>query len=266
MGKRQHQKDKLYVVASEFARDWGGFKKKTTPFKALPFYCCGLTLLPFDDPVCTSDGIVYNKMNLLSFLNKYSLSPSSGDKISCQDVYPLLWTKNTQGEYCCPISSKDYTQYTHIVANKKSGYVYAYDTIDTMNRKTKYWNDLITGEPFKYTDIIHIQDPNNIARRNIENFYYIVKGLQVPPPLVKKKIDGDTKEDDVDTHTHTDTHTDTHTREKPSLSPSIRGSAMFERIYAEKRRLQREKDEHTQKVRRLHKEEEEKEEEDSSTD
>lgn len=95
MGKKQHSKDRMYLTKTEWATEWGGAKSKlTTPFKRLPFYCCAylysplslslsiyldvcivvlswyrficylcsLTFTPFEDPVCTPDGSVFDIM------------------------------------------------------------------------------------------------------------------------------------------------------------------------------------------------------------
>lgn len=90
MGKKQHSKDRMFITKTEWATEWGGAKSKEnrTPFKSLPFYCCAyvnllafhqfyindrlqvsslssldsnlrLTFLPFEDPVCTTDGSVF---------------------------------------------------------------------------------------------------------------------------------------------------------------------------------------------------------------
>lgn len=43
------------------------------------------------------------------------------------------------------------------MAIKTTGNVYSYDAIEELNIKPKNWRDLLTGEPFKKEDIIHIQ-------------------------------------------------------------------------------------------------------------
>jgi peptidyl-prolyl cis-trans isomerase-like protein 2 len=47
---------------SEWTNDFGGKKeaKERTAFHPLPFDCCALTFVPFEDPVCTPDGTVYD--------------------------------------------------------------------------------------------------------------------------------------------------------------------------------------------------------------
>jgi peptidyl-prolyl cis-trans isomerase-like protein 2 len=54
MGKHKHSKDKMHITYTEMKEDWEGKKdKKKIPFVKLPYYCCALSLLPFEDPVCT---------------------------------------------------------------------------------------------------------------------------------------------------------------------------------------------------------------------
>lgn len=48
-----------------------------------------------------------------------------------------------------------------------------------MNRKPKYWKDLLNGDPFTYKDIIVLQDPKNIESRTIRNFDYLKNNLSL---------------------------------------------------------------------------------------
>eukprot|EP00916_Digyalum_oweni_P014588 GHVL01023935.1.p1 GENE.GHVL01023935.1~~GHVL01023935.1.p1 ORF type:complete len:549 (+),score=111.49 GHVL01023935.1:19-1665(+) len=176
-GKRQHQKDKLYITNKEFKEEWGGHKKREQIlFKALPFYCCGLSLLPFEDPVCTKEGIVFDIKNILPYIETYRRNPVSGQTLTSKELIPLQFHKNAEGEYMCPITYKVFNDYSHIVANKKSGHVYIHDAIERLNRETKCWNDLITGEPFTYSDLITIQNPQDVEKRRIAAFHYIKLG------------------------------------------------------------------------------------------
>lgn len=67
MGKKQHQSDKLHLSAKEWKEEWGGYKQAATgtAFKRLPFHCCAITFTPFEDPVCTDDGTVYDVVNVV---------------------------------------------------------------------------------------------------------------------------------------------------------------------------------------------------------
>lgn len=47
--------------------------------------------------------------------------------------------------------------------------------------KSKSWRDLMTDEPFKRSDIITIQNPNNLRARLLENYDYVKN---------EKKIEG----------------------------------------------------------------------------
>ena len=54
MGKKQHQKDKLYLTNTEWSSSYGGYKKKVgedSEFRRLPFDCCSLSLRNFEDPL-----------------------------------------------------------------------------------------------------------------------------------------------------------------------------------------------------------------------
>ena len=63
MGKKRHSKDRLYITYNEQKHEWSG-KKDTikVPMSKLPFFCCSLSLLPFENPVCTPDGIIFDIM------------------------------------------------------------------------------------------------------------------------------------------------------------------------------------------------------------
>ncbi|EPT27427.1 peptidyl-prolyl cis-trans isomerase, cyclophilin-type domain-containing protein [Toxoplasma gondii TgCatPRC2] len=181
MGKHKHSKDKLYLVQSEYAADWGGYKTKALqlPYKALPFYCCGLSLRPFEDAVCTAEGVVFDPANILPYIKRYRRNPVNGKPLSAGDLVPLKFHKNEQGQFHCPVTYKVFNQHTHIVANRKSGHVYSYEAIDNLCKKPKNWNDLLTGEPFSHSDLIHIQNPADAKTRYIEGFYHVREGQEV---------------------------------------------------------------------------------------
>ena len=144
MGKKQHSKDRLYLTTTEWRTEWGGFKDKLAlPFKRLPFHCCGITFTPFEDPVCTDDGTVFDIVNIVPYLQKYHrcglerLSgaavatplpaltpltapspgavsagpwrrrhPVSGQPLLLKDLTKLTFHKNADGEYHCPVMNK----------------------------------------------------------------------------------------------------------------------------------------------------------------
>ncbi|KAF8819021.1 peptidyl-prolyl cis-trans isomerase, cyclophilin-type domain-containing protein [Cardiosporidium cionae] len=179
MGKKRHSKDKLYIIPKEYAEDWGGFKSKQIPhFKALPFYCCGLSLLPFENPVCTKNGIVFDVNNISPFIKKHHRNPITGEDLKISDLLALHFHKNNEGQFHCPITFKVFNDHSYIIANGKSGHVYSFDAIDNLCRKPKCWKDLITGEPFTSHDLITIQNPRNLNSRKIEDFDFVKRGME----------------------------------------------------------------------------------------
>jgi len=93
-------------------------------------------------------------LNIIPFIKKYKKNPVSGDNLKVTDLIKLHFHKNEKGEYHDPISFKTFTDYTYLVAIKTSGDVYALDTVEELNKKPKFWKDLINNEPFTHKDII----------------------------------------------------------------------------------------------------------------
>eukprot|EP00043_Microstomoeca_roanoka_P002807 m.40631 g.40631 ORF g.40631 m.40631 type:complete len:524 (-) comp11735_c0_seq1:218-1789(-) len=182
MGKNQHSKDRMFITATEWATLYGGKKKdepgKGSKYKRLPFDCCALSLQPFEHPVCTKDGAIFDLVNIIPFIKKYGVSPVSGEKLEIKDLTKLHFHKNGEGKYHCPVTFKVFNEHTHIAAIAKTGNVFAYDAIKDFNIKAKNWHDLLTEEEFTRDDIITLQDPNNPELNNFANFYYLKKGLQ----------------------------------------------------------------------------------------
>lgn len=178
MGKKQHQKDRMFLTTKEWKEEWGGFKeKKSLPFQRLPFYCCAITFTPFEDAVCAPDGTVFDVTNIVPYLQKHHKHPVSGDPLALEDLIPLTFHKNTDGEYHCPVLNEVFTPHTHIVAIRTSGHVYCYKAIQELNIKIKSWRDLITDDAFTRGDIIHIQDPSKMVSRTLESFDHVQHAL-----------------------------------------------------------------------------------------
>eukprot|EP01113_Clastostelium_recurvatum_P004045 TRINITY_DN11794_c0_g1_i1.p1 TRINITY_DN11794_c0_g1~~TRINITY_DN11794_c0_g1_i1.p1 ORF type:complete len:563 (+),score=185.37 TRINITY_DN11794_c0_g1_i1:30-1691(+) len=181
MGKSKGQShNHMYITNKEYAQGFGGkvAGERKNPFQKLPYDCCALSLTPFEDPVCTEDGIVYEILNIVPFIRKHKKDPISGRPLAAKDLIKLKFHKNVEGAYICPITYSTFTEHSHIVAIKTTGNVYSYDAIETMNIKPKMWRDLIDDTPFTRKDIITIQDPNNLERRNIAEFQYVKEGLE----------------------------------------------------------------------------------------
>ncbi|XP_027430044.1 RING-type E3 ubiquitin-protein ligase PPIL2-like isoform X1 [Zalophus californianus] len=98
MGKRQHQKDKMYITCAEYTHFYGG-KKPDIPqanFHRLPFDHCSLSLQPFVYPVCTPEGVVFDLLNIVPWLKKYGTNPSNGEKLDGRSLIKLNFAKNKE--------------------------------------------------------------------------------------------------------------------------------------------------------------------------
>lgn len=131
MGKQKHTKDRLFISQTEYKHEWGG-KKDTqkNPIAKLPFDYCSISLLPFDTPVCSPDGSVFDLMNIIPYLKRHKRNPVTGAPLKENDLVKLHFHKNDKGEYHDPISFKVFTESTHIVAIKPSGNVFSFETIE----------------------------------------------------------------------------------------------------------------------------------------
>ncbi|KAG0455206.1 hypothetical protein HPP92_024165 [Vanilla planifolia] len=188
MGKKQHSKDRMFITKTEWATEWGGAKSKenATPFKRLPFYCCSLTFTPFEDPVCTEEGSVFDVMNIIPYIIKYGKHPVTGAPLKQEDLIPLTFHKNSDGEYHCPVLNKVFTEFTHIVAVKTTGNVFSYEAIKELNIKNKNWKELLTDEPFTKDDLIAIQNPNALNSKVLVEFDHVKKNLKLDDDEIRK--------------------------------------------------------------------------------
>ncbi|GAA5814901.1 cytochrome P450 monooxygenase 14 [Mucor flavus] len=190
--------DKLYITHSEWSGEVGQHsasagitgQRKTSGFKRLPFYCCSLSLQPFEHPVCTPDGIIFDLVYIIPYIKKYGTNPVTGEKLQTKDLIKLHFTKNEKDEFYCPVTFKVFSDHTAIAAIKTTGNVFAFETIEKLNIKAKHMRDLITDEPFTRKDIIMIQDPHNLEKRDMSKFDYVKtnkKVVNVAEELEKRK-------------------------------------------------------------------------------
>ncbi|PVH95509.1 peptidyl-prolyl cis-trans isomeras-like protein-like 2 [Periconia macrospinosa] len=186
--------DKLYITHSEwsssdsFGTSRGANTGKisanglSSTFKRLPFNYCAVSLQPFTDPVCTASGSIFDLTHILTWLSKHpETNPIDGTPLKRADLITLHFTKNEDGEYVDPVTYKVLTDNTHIVALRKSGNVFAWDTIERLNIKAKNWRDLVSDEEFTRKDIITLQDPQNIESRDFASYKHIRDGETVVP-------------------------------------------------------------------------------------
>ena len=178
MGKKSASKDRGYITATEWKLDGGGYRDKTEglPFRRLPFNCCAVSFVPFEDPVCAPDGTVMDIMHAVPYVQKHGKHPVTGEPLELKDLTKLTFHKNQEGAYECPVLNKAFTNSTHIVAVKTTGNVYSHQAIEELCVKPKNWRDLLTDEKFARKDLVTIQDPMNLDARAVDAFEHVKKG------------------------------------------------------------------------------------------
>lgn len=181
MGKRQHQKDKMYLTYTEWTTLYGGKKSgpETSTFRRLPFDHCCVSLQPFQKPYCDKDGNVFEYQAVLEYLAKFKTNPVTGQPLDAKSLTKLNFFKNVKGEYHCPVLYKNFTKQSHIVAIQITGNVFSYEAVEQLNLKAKNWKDLLNDTPFQRKDIITIQDPIHLEKFNLTNYHHIKNNLRV---------------------------------------------------------------------------------------
>ncbi|XP_012057135.1 PREDICTED: peptidyl-prolyl cis-trans isomerase-like 2 [Atta cephalotes] len=186
MGKRQHQKDKMYLTYTEWSTLYGGRKSGTNletseekTFRRLPYDHCCLSLQPFEHPYCDLHGNVFELEAILQYIKQYKHNPITGKPLDAKSLVKLNFYKNSQNEYQCPVLFKLFTKHSHIVAIKTTGNVFSYEAVEQLNIKTGNWKDLMNDQPFTRKDIITIQDPNNAMKFNLSTFHHIKNNIRV---------------------------------------------------------------------------------------
>ena len=121
---------------------------------------------------------------------KHDTSPTDGKSLKQSDLIKLNFAKNDSREYVDPVTFKVFTDNTHIVAVRHgdSANVFAYDTIERLNIKSKMWRDLVSDEEFSRKDIITLQDPQNLDSRNLSSFKYLKDGEDSGVPKEEASI------------------------------------------------------------------------------
>jgi len=177
MGKRQHQKDKMYLTCTEWKTLYGGKDPATdtSSYRRLPLDHCCITLKPFENPYCDSDGNIFDLDAVITYYKKYKVNPVTGKPMDPKKLTRLVFHKNAAGEIICPILFKSLTTHSHVVAIATTGNVFSHEAVAKLNIKAKYWKDLFDDTPFQKSDIITLQDPSDIQKANITNFHHIKK-------------------------------------------------------------------------------------------
>lgn len=161
--------DKNYITRSEWTNDFGGARRKRTlaseDFKQLPFDHCSLTLLPFEKPVATVDGHVFDERAIRRYIEGYGRDPVDGKDLAFDDLVSLRFFRNAAGEMHCPVTLKAFNAHSHIVAVRSSGRVYSRDGLSKLA-----FRDYVTDEAICEDDLISLQDPRGIQKRNWAHF------------------------------------------------------------------------------------------------
>ncbi|XP_014205279.1 peptidyl-prolyl cis-trans isomerase-like 2 [Copidosoma floridanum] len=186
MGKRQHQKDKMYLTYTEWTTLYGGKVSGTSSqsnddggFRRLPFDHCCLSLNPFKNPYCDAQGNIFDLEALLPYIKQYKHNPVTGKPLDAKSLTKLNFFKNAEGQYHCPVLFKAFTNTSRIVAVKTTGNVFLQEAVEQLNIKTRNWKDLITDEPFARKDLITIQDPTQANKFNLTLFHHVKNNIRV---------------------------------------------------------------------------------------
>ena len=141
--------------------------------------------------MCTPDGTIFDVEVIGAWLDKHpDQNPVNGEPLDKRDLIKLHFARNSEsdslgaglsdgkGDLVDPVTYKVFTDNTHIVAVRHGDYanVFAWDTVERMNIKAKMWQDLVDDQPFTRADIITLQDPQNAASRNLDQFKYLKDG------------------------------------------------------------------------------------------
>jgi len=190
----KRQKEKQYQSAHEnrqnsLARSGMGSSNTNGGVvqKRLPFFCCALTQVPFQHPVCMKNGIIIESSALIDFIVQHKKDPITGEPLlSTKDekIITLHMDKDEEGRWQCPILTKPFSDYTKIVAiwdrKNNEAYVYSYEAYKELNINPKNYIDLITGNKFHpQKDVLILNDPQDDTfqtKREIQNFWYIQNG------------------------------------------------------------------------------------------
>jgi len=193
MGKKQHQSDKLYVTSREWKESFGGHKDnkdtrvQRAEFKRLPFTHCALTFLPFKKPVCTPEGTIFDKEPLLAYITRNGINPVNGKKLPASQLVDLKFSLDSDGNFQCPVTFRTFTPFSLIVAIRTTGNVYSMDAVEELNLKRSHLKDLLTDVPFKRSDIITLQDPNDVEKFNMEKFYHVQFDTRTQEQIAEEK-------------------------------------------------------------------------------
>ncbi|TVY90835.1 Peptidyl-prolyl cis-trans isomerase-like [Lachnellula willkommii] len=191
--------DKLYITHSEwnssdaYSASSGSNVSQKAPngssFKRLPFNFCAASLQPFQNPVCTPEGTIFDVEVISEWLAKHGTNPVTGKPLKDKELIKLNFARNSddggvtdaKGDMVDPVTFKVFTDNTHIVAIRhgSEANVFAFETVERLNIKAKNWHDLMNEREFGRSDIITLQDPQNVESRDLSQFQFLKDGESV---------------------------------------------------------------------------------------
>ncbi|RXK37207.1 peptidyl-prolyl cis-trans isomerase-like 2 [Tremella mesenterica] len=190
-----HNSDKLYITHSEHAAGHHaasstGKRQESgrSEIQRLPFDSCALSLQPFKNPVAViadaEEGQapradVFDLLNIVPYIRKYKTNPVTGKPLDTSQLIKLNFAKNAEGNMHDPITYKVFSPHVHIVFLKNTGNVFDMASLQLLAIKPKTWRDLVNDEPFERKDIITIQDPQNLANRDLREYDHVKSDKKV---------------------------------------------------------------------------------------
>lgn len=127
------------------------------------------------------------------WLAKHGTNPVNGEPLKESELIKLNFARNSdtsasdgqksdgKGDIIDPVTFKVFTDNTHIVAIRhgSEANVFAWETVERLNIKAKMWRDLVDDREFGRSDIITLQDPQNVESRDLSKFKYLKDGTSV---------------------------------------------------------------------------------------
>jgi peptidyl-prolyl cis-trans isomerase-like protein 2 len=136
MGKKRHTQDKMWITNKELISEWGGkteehLKSKGEEYHKTPFDFCNLTMQTFEDPYCVLDPVdntclIFDLLAIVPYIKKHHKNPITGEPLEQKDLVKLNFYKNEEGQYHCPITYKQFTAHSHMIAIRETGNVYSH--------------------------------------------------------------------------------------------------------------------------------------------
>jgi cyclophilin family peptidyl-prolyl cis-trans isomerase len=173
--------DKLYITRSEcLSGEFFGASNTKNGKSSLPICdreeecisldICSLSLQPWIKPVCTSEGIIYDYLTILEYIDHNSFDPITKQPLDHKSLIEIQNYDPQTLRITCPVTFKDLTfSSDKAVLLRPSGYIYECKVIDGICKEfpSSEWKDPMTDLPFKRSDIISLQrrslslSPNN---------------------------------------------------------------------------------------------------------